>query len=93
MKTIVSCNQGPILDFIVFVQSTDQLRNRSSHRSCSVRKGVLKNLATFTEKHQCQSLLAQVFSCELCETSKNTFFTEHVCATEGKLIDIPYAWS
>ena len=29
---------------------------RSSHRSCSVRKGVLKNFAKFTGKHLCQSL-------------------------------------
>ena len=25
--------------------------------------------------------LAQVFSCEFCEISKNTFFTEHVLST------------
>ena len=25
--------------------------------------------------------LAQVFSCEVCEISKNTFFTEHLWAT------------
>ena len=25
--------------------------------------------------------LAQVFSCEFCENSKNTFFTEHLLAT------------
>ena len=30
--------------------------NRSSHRRCSVRKGVLKNFAKFTGKHLCQSL-------------------------------------
>ena len=29
---------------------------RSSHRRCSVRKGVLRNVAKFTEKHLCQSL-------------------------------------
>ena len=55
---------------------------------CSVRKGVLRNFAKFTEKHLCQSLfliklqacnfikkeaLVQVFSCEFCEISKNTF--------------------
>ena len=28
----------------------------SSHRSCSVRKGVLRTLAKFTGKHLCQSL-------------------------------------
>ena len=29
---------------------------RSSHRTCSVRKGVLRNFAKFTGKHLCQSL-------------------------------------
>ena len=29
---------------------------RSSHRGCSVRKGVLKNFAKFSGKHLCQSL-------------------------------------
>ena len=29
---------------------------RSSHRRCSVRKGILKNFAKFTGKHLCQSL-------------------------------------
>ena len=59
-------------------------------------KGVLENLATWTEKYLFQSLffnkiaclktttlfkkeaLAQVFSCELCEFFKNTFFTKHL---------------
>ena len=70
---------------------------RSSHRRCSVGKGVLRNFTKFTGKHLCQSLyfnkvagacnfikieaLAQVFSCEFCEISKNTFFTEHIWAT------------
>ena len=30
--------------------------SRSSHRRCSVRKGVLRNFAKFTGKHLCQSL-------------------------------------
>ena len=29
--------------------------------------------------------LAQVFSCEFCEISKNTFFTEHLLATASSL--------
>ena len=29
---------------------------RSSHRRCSIRKGVLRNFAKFTGKHMCQSL-------------------------------------
>ena len=32
--------------------------------------------------------LAQVFSCELCEISKNTFFTEHLRATASVLLSI-----
>ena len=31
-------------------------RYRSSHRSCSVKKGVLKNFANFIGKHPCWSL-------------------------------------
>ena len=31
-------------------------RDRSSHRSCSVKKGVLKNFAKFTGKHLCQCI-------------------------------------
>ena len=37
------------------------------------KKGVLRNFAEFTGKHLCQAL-AQVFSCEFCIISKNTFF-------------------
>ena len=35
---------------------TDTATVRSSHRGCSVRKGVLRNFAKFTGKHLCQSL-------------------------------------
>ena len=60
---------------------------RSGHLRCSIKKVILKNLATFSGKHLCQSLffrpqacsfikketLTQVFSCEFCEIFKNTF--------------------
>ena len=61
-----------------------------------MKKGVFRNPTKFTGKCLCQSLslnkvagrnfikkenLAQVFSCELCEISKNTFFTEHLWTT------------
>ena len=66
--------------------------------------GVLKNFEKLTGK--CQRLqacnfikketLAQVFSCEFCETVKNTFFTEHLWTTTSKcapsktfLVDFP----
>ena len=59
---------------------------RSSHQRCSIKNGVLRNFAKFTGKHLCQSLLlmklrasketlAQMYSSEFCEISKNTFFT------------------
>ena len=64
---------------------------RSSHRKCSIRKGVLRNWAKFTGKHLRQGLffnktcnfigkesLLQVFSCEFCQISKNIFFTGHL---------------
>ena len=65
----------------------------SSHRTYSVAKVVLRNFAKFTGEHLCQNLffnkvadlqlyqketLAQVFSCDFCEVSKNMFLTEHL---------------
>ena len=65
---------------------------RSSYRVSSERPGVLRNLAKFTGKHLRQGLnftkkenLAQVFFCEFCEISKNTFFTEHLWAAASLL--------
>ena len=64
---------------------------RSNRPEVFCKKGDLKNFAKFTGKQLCQSLffnqvaglrkkkiLAQVFACEFCEISKNTFFTEHL---------------
>ena len=63
---------------------------RSSRREVFCKKGVLRNFTKFIGKHLYQSLsfnkvagqslfikketLVQVFSCELCEISENTFF-------------------
>ena len=62
--------------------------NRSSHRRCSIRKGVLRNFIKFTGNHLCQSLffnevagLGWVFSCEFCKISLNTFLTQHFWVT------------
>ena len=71
---------------------------KSSHRRCSIKKGVPKNFAKFTGKHLCQSLflnkvaglslikeaVEQMFSCEICKIFKNTFFTKHLWATACK---------
>ena len=46
---------------------------RSSRLEVFCKKGVHRNFTKFTGKCVCQTL-AQVFSCEFCEISKNTFF-------------------
>ena len=64
---------------------------RSSHRRCSIKKGVLKISANFTGKHLCwclfliklkacrpTTLSTQAFSCEICKIFKNTYFEEHL---------------
>ena len=59
---------------------------RSSHPEVFCKKVALRNFAKFTGKHLCQSLFfnkvaGQVFSCEVCEICKNTFFS-CFCATQ-----------
>ena len=48
----------------VFIQifSSDAflIHYRSSHRRCSVKKGVIKNFTKFTGKHLCQSLFFNI---------------------------------
>ena len=67
-----------------------QNQYRSSRPEVFCKKVGLRNFAKFTGKQLCQSFflnkvaglkketLAQVFSWEFCEISKNTFFTEHL---------------
>ena len=49
----------------------------ASHQRCSVKKGAILNLANFIKKYS----LAQMFSCEFWEISKNTLFIEHLQTT------------
>ena len=71
--------------------------DRSSQRSCSMLKGVLRNFTKFTGKHPCQSLFfnkvvgpATLLKSRLChrcqfyEISKNIFFTERLWMTASK---------
>ena len=56
---------------------------------CSITKVVLTNLAKFAAKRLrlrtlLKKRLAQVFFCEFCKISKNTFFTEHLWAHASK---------
>ena len=61
-------------------ETKHKAKSRSSRLEVFCKNDVLKNFAKFTGKHLRQSLnfnkvagLAQVFSCELCKISKNTF--------------------
>ena len=49
---------------------------------CSVEKVAGLMPETFIKKET----LAQVFSCEFCEISKNTSFTEHLWGTASELL-------
>ena len=64
---------------------------RSSQRRCSVKKDVLKNYVNLTAKHLCWSLQQKetqtlVFSYEICEIVKNTYFKEQLRTTASKPI-------
>ena len=85
--------EGPT--FVCVVCNNCLYRNgRSSHQRCSVKKDVLRNLTKFTGKQSARvsfliklsQTLAQVFSCEFCEISKNTFFTEHLWTTASEMV-------
>ena len=62
---------------------------RSSRPEVFCKKSNLRNFTKFTGKYLCQRLffnikkesVAQVFSCEFCEISKNNIFTEHFRTT------------
>ena len=60
---------------------------RRSHRRCSKRKCVLRNIAKFTGKHLFQGLFF-----EFCEISKNTFFTEHLRTTASLFSSLIGIW-
>ena len=69
---------------------------------CFMKRDVLRNIAKFTGKHLHQSTFfdkvadvcnfikkdtpAEVFFCEFCKISKNTFFTEHLWTTASVLL-------
>ena len=52
--SLVQLNLKEIFFYVFHHVELSNVRN--SHRRCSVRKGVLRNFAKFTEKHLCQSL-------------------------------------
>ena len=66
------------------VKQSEYPKTRNSRPDVFCKKGFLRNFAKFIGKHLCRpgtlfkKRLAPVFSCEFCEISKNTFFTEHL---------------
>ena len=72
---------------------------RSSHRRCSVKKGVLRNFTKFTGKYLCQSLFLKKrdsgntgVSCENSETFKKTFFYRRPPVATPDSPILPYAY-
>ena len=68
---------------------------RSSRPEMSCKKGVLRNFVKFTGKHLCQGLFFNNvaglrLSCEFCEISKKTFFTENLWVTASEKFQIRY---
>ena len=102
MKELISdstsINETRAICEIYSISTINTPEVRSSHRSCSLRKGVLRNFVKFAGKHLRQGLilikldcnfikketLAQLFSSDFCEISRNTFFTEYLWATASK---------
>ena len=91
-------NKLGIYLFFFIIVSGQILHATSTHQRCSIKKSVLRNFTKFTGKHLRQGLflieacnfikketLAQVFSREFCEISKNTFFTEHLYRTASSM--------
>ena len=56
-------NQSYTEDYLGLVKCLECLHaaNSSSHRRCSVKKGIFRNFAKFKEKHLCQSLFFNKF--------------------------------
>ena len=56
---------------------SQEINKKNSHRRCSVKKGVLRNLTKFTGKHLCQSLFFNRVAGAACNFIKKRFL--HRC--------------
>ena len=70
----------------IITQQPQKPTHRSSHRRCSLRKGILRNFAKFIGKRPCQSFFFWhgYFPVNFEKFFKNTFFTEHIWETASK---------
>ena len=79
--TLITSNGmwNPFSSQILFISLKFQKNTEAVAQACSVKKMLKKipKACSFIKKEP----LAQVFSCEFWEISKNTFFTEHVWTT------------
>ena len=71
--------------------------SRSSHRRCSVRKGVLV-LESPVIKLKASNFIrketpTQIFSCEICKIFKNTFIQKHLLTTASDFPNPVYPFS
>ena len=80
-KIISTTQQGNTCLMIVLKKyRSNHRRCRSSHRRCSVKKGALKYLANFMEKHPCWSLLQAFFLIRIQHKCFAVKFAEHLTA-------------
>ena len=64
---------------------------RSSHRRCSVKKGVLRNFAKFTGKHLCQSLFFnKVIDLRLVTLLKKKLWHRCFCMNFSEFLRTPF---
>ena len=80
IRQAIDCRRS---ELVTYISCCCLLAYRSSHPEVFCKKGILRNFAKFTGKNLSQTL-AQVFSCEFCQISKNTFYTEHPWTTASK---------
>ena len=88
MQTAASVKfQNPSINDCCYTQ---EIMLRSTHRRPSVRK-VFSEISQNSQENTCarvsffkKETLAQFFSCEFCEISKNNFFMEHLRATASE---------
>ena len=70
---------------------------RSSHWSCSVRKGVLRNFTKFTGKHPCQSLFFNKVAGQACNFIKKEtlaqVFSCKFCEISKNNFFVEHVWS
>ena len=64
--------------------------NKSSHRICSVRKGVLRNFAKFTGKHLCHSLFFNKVASKVCNFIEKRLWHRCFPVTFTKFLRTPF---